>query len=318
MRPSSPVVALVRVLFNAQSWRGELASRQKDFLRPHFKTSELLQLQDLGILLNVKSDFPFIKDKIYYSALPISISKQMQKLHLFNAPRPKVILLFTEGMSARSLGVYGASYPGLTPNLAQFSKRSIVVENYFNHTAATNPGLKGQLCSNFPSAESKAKIVVGGTNMDELIEYYCLPKILNEAGYQSIFLNAHITGDTPIERIMRQIDFLRSSPRLASKVKCSRCYFDFSGSYFGTLSWINRPNAFSGTSLFDDLPTRGTEQAVAAYSSTHLLVDREKVYSNILKGPEQPSLLRLAGEVIEYSKQLELHSQLWSSKASSH
>src|SRR3546814_4486104 len=53
-------------------------------------------------------------------------------------------------MSARTLEPYGSTYPGLTPNLQALAGDTMVVDNYYNHTAATYRGLQGQMTSGFP------------------------------------------------------------------------------------------------------------------------------------------------------------------------
>src|SRR3546814_1683968 len=45
---------------------------------------------------------------------------------------------------------YGSTYPGLTPNLQALAGDTMVVDNYYNHTAATYRGLQGQMTSGFP------------------------------------------------------------------------------------------------------------------------------------------------------------------------
>src|SRR5690606_4224251 len=62
---------------------------------------------------------------------------------------PNMIVLMSEGVSARMLGAYGGAYPGLTPNIDRIAARSMRVDNYFNHTAATYRGVGGQVSSGF-------------------------------------------------------------------------------------------------------------------------------------------------------------------------
>ena len=59
--------------------------------------------------------------------------------------QPNVILIFAEGLSRHIL----SDPRNIMPNIAEFEKKSIHFENYFNHTFATYRGLIGQLYSGF-------------------------------------------------------------------------------------------------------------------------------------------------------------------------
>jgi hypothetical protein len=63
--------------------------------------------------------------------------------------KPNIIIIFTEGFSAEVLDVYNNLDLNLTPNLNKLYERSLVFNNYYNHTAATYRGLRGQMISGY-------------------------------------------------------------------------------------------------------------------------------------------------------------------------
>lgn len=108
---------------------------------------------------------------------------------------PNVILMFTEGMSAEVLDVYNDAGRELTPNIDALHSRSFVFDNYFNHTAATFRGLRGQIYSSYQYLGGytdgdglgevsvdvvKDKLNVGGVSLVD---------ILNDRGYNTCYVN---------------------------------------------------------------------------------------------------------------------------------
>ena len=152
-----------------------------------------------GISINLEQRFPLIKPALYASPLPFPASKKIEQ-------KPNVIVFFAEGISARTLDIYDGLAPLLTPNLTDFASISMVVNNYFNHTYATYRGLQGQLCSIFPAHGGH-----GGwdTHYDDLntINYLCLSNLVNEAGYESVFLDTHRADASFVDEMMRQLGF---------------------------------------------------------------------------------------------------------------
>ena len=97
---------------------------------------------------NVRIGYPFEKDYIYREEFPY------EKIRNNN---PNIILIFTEGTSARLIGSYNKKYETLTPNIDSFAKQCMQVNNYFNHTAATFRGTFGQLASAFSIESGRNK-----------------------------------------------------------------------------------------------------------------------------------------------------------------
>ena len=112
-----------------------------------------------------------------------------------------VIVVFSEGFSANLLGINNGM-KDLTPNIDALSARSLYVDNYFNHTAATFRGIRGQLSSSYQYLGGfySDNSGIGQISEKELQERYNntvigLPAILRENGYHSYFIQAHPKTD---------------------------------------------------------------------------------------------------------------------------
>jgi phosphoglycerol transferase MdoB-like AlkP superfamily enzyme len=105
--------------------------------------------------------------------------------------KPNIIILFSEGLSARTLSMYNNKFKDVTPHLQSFAQdpKTMIATEYYNHTAATYKGLHGQLCSFFPS--------LGGRQWNhsiansENINYQCIGGILKDDNYNTSYLNVH-------------------------------------------------------------------------------------------------------------------------------
>lgn len=134
--------------------------------------------------------YPFMKDWVYKTDLVFARTN-------YKVTNPNVIIIFTEGTSARLLGCYGGRFPELTPNIDDFSQSGMLVKNYFNHTAATFRGTHGQLASCYPRYGGFEK---GGWAMDgaasslSMRKYQTLPNVLNNT-YDTIFISPHVKSD---------------------------------------------------------------------------------------------------------------------------
>lgn len=132
-------------------------------------------------------DYIFYKNWVYKNNLPYaSITAKESK--------PNVIVIFTEGTSARLLDCYGGQYEKLTPNIDDFARHSMKVDNYYNHTSATFRGTLGQLASCYPyrgGADGP-----NGWNKPYLqkLNYSTLPKILDD-DYNTYFFSPHTEKD---------------------------------------------------------------------------------------------------------------------------
>lgn len=108
-----------------------------------------------------------------------------------------VVLMMTEGLSAEVLDVYNDLGLNLTPNLDKLHSESFVVDNYFNHTAATFRAVRGQLYSGY---QSLGGYYNDGTGLGEVtveslaekmnVSTISIVDILNEYGYNTCYVNS--------------------------------------------------------------------------------------------------------------------------------
>ncbi|MDR0921029.1 MAG: LTA synthase family protein [Lactobacillales bacterium] len=101
--------------------------------------------------------------------------------------QPNVIVIFTEGLSKELIDT--DKVENLMPNLAALEQESLSFENYFNHTAATYRGLRGQLYSSYQHPDG-----VGNTITAEKGGIISIVDVLKAQGYYSEFINSEPTN----------------------------------------------------------------------------------------------------------------------------
>ena len=116
---------------------------------------------------------------------------------LLKNKKPNVIVIFTEGMSFNVIDSVNNLGLGVTPKLDEIMKKSFFFINYYNHTAATFRGLRGQLTSAY---QFKDGVGANGDGFFEITNQkvksiynkrlVSLPEILNSNGYKTIFLSS--------------------------------------------------------------------------------------------------------------------------------
>lgn len=108
--------------------------------------------------------------------------------------RPNVIVLFFEGLSARTIGIYDRRRAGLTPGMDRFAEEAgtMRVLNYYSHTAATFRGLHGQMASCFPERGAwENGLRYDRAELRAAHGYRTLADILKEEGYETVFFSPH-------------------------------------------------------------------------------------------------------------------------------
>lgn len=96
-----------------------------------------------------------------------------------------IIVIFIEGFSADIIS------KEITPNLYEFSNNSLTIKNYFNHTAATFRGLRGQLTSSYQ--------MLGG--------YYSNNSGLGQLTEKEISQKFYKSKITPITKILKENNY---------------------------------------------------------------------------------------------------------------
>ncbi|MFH0924372.1 MAG: sulfatase-like hydrolase/transferase, partial [bacterium] len=164
----------------------------------HFKEAEKYGFYFYG---SGNIGYPLLKDYIYKGEKPFeTIKSQILK--------PNIIVFFTEGFSARELSLYNPQYKELTPNIDKFSthEKVMIVDHYYNHTAATYRGLLGQLCSIYPTYGG-----IGGwhTSFSSLpkMEYLSLNNIFNRNNYDTVFFDSHRKDAAYLDELLKKIGF---------------------------------------------------------------------------------------------------------------
>lgn len=184
---TSPLLGFIHLWTSDQNQSGFLSQ------------DEIREVRRYGFPLEPTQKYPFIQSQAYKTPSPLA------KLNLPEPVRPNVILIFIEGMSARAITESENRYPGLAPNLLRFSKKTLTVDNYWNHTAASYRGMKGQLCSLFPVFDGVG--VLHHSKNISSIRYHCLPDLFHEKGYSSTFLNAHTKDHSFLDEMMPLLGF---------------------------------------------------------------------------------------------------------------
>lgn len=173
-RRASPLHSSAQLL--AYYLRGKNAVVVSDAVQ----TNAAKDLQKFGFSLSPSAQYPLQRASFFNNPLPFPPARAQGQ--------PSVIVFFVEALSARKLPVYGAHFDDLTPNIDQFAKNSMRVDNYFNHTQSTFRGIKGQLCSSYPVHTTKPTQWANPDFQPPSVRYKCLPHHLGEIGYKTIFL----------------------------------------------------------------------------------------------------------------------------------
>lgn len=147
--------------------------------------------------------FPLERDSIFRHKVPFETTENPNEL-------PNVIVLFSEGISARLLECYGGKLDNLMPHISSMSRSAMRVDNYFNHTAATYRGLQGQMTSGYPFNGG----LQGGIGWDEgnnaaslsNIKHKSLAHILNLNGYDTYFMSPH-PNDIQLNTMLKSLGF---------------------------------------------------------------------------------------------------------------
>ena len=123
----------------------------------------------------------------------VEISKQFERSTIpqgespINGKNNNIILIFTEGTSRRVI------LPDITPNTYNLLEKSFCVDNYFNHTAPTYRGVRGQLISGYQL--NGVGIHYRLKANPKLINIPSLHKILEKYGYKTCFISSQPSGD---------------------------------------------------------------------------------------------------------------------------
>lgn len=151
------------------------------------------------------------------------VAKKFLKFNVYNESdmslyfpngKPKnIIVIFTEGMSSKVIDLENNLGLKITPNMDSLYNEGIVFENYFNHTAATFRGLRGQLSSAYQyrdGVDSKGEGFFQ-INSEKVSDTYnhrliSLPEILNDNGFNTYFI-ASTENHSNLNTLLRSMPF---------------------------------------------------------------------------------------------------------------
>ncbi len=147
-----------------------------------------------------------IRQEAYRRPLPFEKAKTPQ--------RPNVFLFFAEGLSARLIGAYDQRFKALTPEIDAFADASLKVENYYNHTAATEKGIFGSLSSLY------LQFFMNGGGKTDIDQVRALPSVLNENGYETVFTASTVESSKALIDILKRLKFAEviSTPELRKNI----------------------------------------------------------------------------------------------------
>jgi hypothetical protein len=183
---------------------GELLETYLDYLaylhKQNFISDKADVLSDHGVKFAYENyqflgadnaDYPMVRSTKFDSEIEFLPPSARQA-----KPRKNIIIFFVEGVSTKLVQPYHDYFQGLTPNINEFSKHAVRVNNYHSHTYATYRALGGQLCSIYP---------VGRLYKD--VSYYCLGHALRDAGYQNHFFVSQRLDNTDLDQVMSKAGF---------------------------------------------------------------------------------------------------------------
>ena len=134
------------------------------------------KLKRFGIEVDPQSEFPLVKPRVFDN--PLALPRTPKWI-----ARPNVIVLFFESFSADLTSLYDGRYPGLTPNLEDFAKRSLIVSGVYNSSTPTVMALTCSYCSYLPVTNTTTWFLE--RNNSGKTRLRGLPHILGERGWQT-------------------------------------------------------------------------------------------------------------------------------------
>lgn len=145
----------------------------------------------------------------------VNIWNEVDAIPSISRDKQNVIVIFTEGMSSAIIDKVNKKQLGITPNIDALYDSSIVFNNYYNHTAATFRGLRGQLTSAYQYKDG-----INGNNdgfgqiTNEMVtsiyqkRLISLPEILNKYDYKTYFLSSTDRNST-LNTMLKSMPFTK-------------------------------------------------------------------------------------------------------------
>ncbi|MBM4344665.1 MAG: sulfatase-like hydrolase/transferase [Deltaproteobacteria bacterium] len=119
--------------------------------------------------------------------------------------RPNVVLTMVESLSRTFVHELSGHYRGLMPKVSALARQSTAIDGYRNTTAPTIAGLILTLCS--LHAPSHPRDLQPGQRMDRNTPFVCMPDVLRQAGYRTVFVQTTALEAMGIEAFLRTHGF---------------------------------------------------------------------------------------------------------------
>lgn len=139
-----------------------------------------------------------VQKKLYAQENIFSSDADQRKA--FDLRGKNIVVVFAEGFPLEFIDKFNR-YNDLTPNIDRFLAESVYFDNYFNHTASTFRGLRGQLTSSYQlrrgyshSNEKNGLAQISGDKLKSTLSgnLVSVPHILKDNNYHSYFLSTHL------------------------------------------------------------------------------------------------------------------------------
>jgi len=163
-------------------WYGMLPEERVTAARDALPPDARLRLAALGLAPRSAAlpGFPATRRSVDPSPFPYPARVEA-------APRTNVVITFVEQLNHEFVSGVSGAFEGVMPELSALAERLSVVEHYYSTTAPTIHTLVSGLCSLYYPARG-ARINKGGNAQLSATPMSCLPRLLGEAGYRSLFV----------------------------------------------------------------------------------------------------------------------------------
>lgn len=145
--------------------------------------------------------------------LKFNVYENSHHINFIESKPKNVIIVFTEGFSSHVIDRENTLDLHLTPNIDKLYDEGVVVKNYYNHTAATFRGLRGQLTSAYQYRDGTNNKVGGFfqiSHKEVETNYFgrliSLPSILKENDFNTFFL-ASTENDSNLNALLKSMPF---------------------------------------------------------------------------------------------------------------
>lgn len=131
--------------------------------------------------------------------------------------RPNVVLTMVESLSQTFVHGLSGHYSGLMPHLSALAHTETAIDGYYNTTAPTIAGLILTLCS--LHAPSHPRDLQHGQRMDRNTPFVCLPDVLRQQGYRTMFVQTTALESMGLEAFLRThgVDEVHGRPQVRQR-----------------------------------------------------------------------------------------------------